>query len=509
MLDICMGKVRCLFFIIFCLSLTSVVAQTKRTVTLEQCDELSYDKQGGRSYQVLRGNVRFRHEDVVMYCDSAYFYEGGTNSFDAFGNVRVNQQSGANMTADSVFYNGQTTLMRVRGNVVLTSTTSTLKTRFLDFYRNQNYGYYYGGGEVIDQNYHLTSYQGYYYTESKSYLFKDTVVLTHPQYIIHADSLRYNEGVGKATLLGPSLVRGQKYRVNTSKGWIYTNTNEGRLYNRSVIHYEKGKRMTADSIWFNAQSGWVKAFVDVEVQDSLQKMIVRGQYIECDSTALAYAKVMDHPYVIDYSTNDSLYLKADLFHVCEIDSVRSEFRAYQNVWFYKSDMQGKCDSLVYFVQDSMAKMYKDPIIWSEVNQLTGDGLIEIYLKNKKVDKIHIPKNALIIADEGDSLFNQLSGKKADAFLEQSRLRQIDLIGDANSIYYSKDNDGLLVGMNKAIGPQMSIFTKRNKLQKILMTPESEGTMFPPDKIPEEMRFLKGFKWRVSERPNTLREFFEK
>lgn len=504
-----MWKIRTLFFLIVCLGLTSMQAQNKRTVLLEQCDELAYDKQGERSYQILRGNVRFRHDDVLMYCDSAYFYEGGVNSFDAFGNVRVNQASGANMTADSVFYDGETTLMRVRGNVVLTSESSTLKTRFLDYFRNKNYGYYYGGGEVVDSNYNLTSYQGYYYTESKSYLFKDTVVLKHPQYIIYADSLRYSEGIGKATLLGPSLVRGQKYRVNTSKGWIYTNTNEGRLYNRSVIHYEKGKRMTADSIWFDAHSGWVKAFVNAEVQDSVQKMIVRGQYIECDSTAPAYAKVMDHPYAIDYSSGDSLYLKADLLHVCEIDSVRRELRAYHNVWFFNSDMQGKCDSLVYFAQDSMARMYVDPVIWSEVNQLTGEGVIEIYQKDKKVDRIHIPKNALIIADEGDSLFNQLSGKKADAFLEMNRLKRIDLLGDARSIYYSKDNDGLLVGMNKAVGPQMSIFTKRNKLQKILMTPDSEGTMFPPDKVPEDERFLKGFNWRIGERPNTIQEFFQK
>jgi hypothetical protein len=56
---------------------------------------------------------------------------------------------------------------------------------------------------------------------------------------------------------------------------------------------------------------------------------------------------------------------------------------------------------------------------------------------------------------------------------------------------------------------MSIFTKRNKLQKILMTPDSEGTMFPPDKVPEEERFLKGFNWRISERPDTIQEFFQK
>ncbi len=84
-----------------------------------------------------------------------------------------------------------------------------------------------------------------------------------------------------------------------------------------------------------------------------------------------------------------------------------------------------------------------------------------------------------------------------------------MVGEATSLYYTRDDAGLLVGMNKANGPEMSIFTKNNKLDKIIMTPDSEGMMYPPDKIPEEELYLKGFKWRESERPKTKEEFFSK
>lgn len=501
-----MKRLHILILMVCCMLSMVGNAQKKRTVLLEQCEELTFDKQGGRSYQVLRGNVRFRHEDVLMYCDSAYFYDGGTNSFDAFGHVRVIQTTETSMTADSLFYDGTTTLMRVRGQVALRSGTSTLNTHFLDFYRDKNYGYYYGGGEVVDQSYHLTSYQGYYYADAKSYLFKDTVVLTHPDYTIYADSLRYNQPNSKATLLGPSLVKGQKYKVHTTKGWIYTTTNEGKLFNRSVINYEKGKRMTADSIYFNAQKGWVKAYGKAEAQDSIQKIIVRGEYMEGDSVSPAFGKVMGNPYIVEYSDNDSLYLKGDLLYFTQKDST---FRVYHNVWFYRSDMQGKCDSLVYYSKDSMAVMFRDPIIWAEKNQLTGATNIEIYIKNQEPDHIHIPEKALIIQDEDGGKFNQLCSKKADAYLENSKLRRVDMVGEATSLYYTRDDAGLLVGMNKANGPEMSIFTKNNKLDKIIMTPESEGTMFPPDKIPEEELYLKGFKWRDDDRPKTKEEFFRK
>lgn len=485
-----------------------IYAEKKTNVMLEQCDELTFDKQGGRDYQVLRGNVRFRHDDVVMFCDSAYFYDG-KNSFDAFGHVRVFQNTETSMFSDSMFYDGNTTLMRVRGNVELRSGTSSLKTRFLDYYRDKNYGYYYGGGEVYDSNYHLTSYQGYYYNDSKSYLFKDTVRLYHPDYTIHADSLRYNQNTSKAMLIGPSSIYGKDYTVYTTRGWTYTNSDVGRLYNHSVILYKKGRRLTADSIAFDSKNGRVKAYQDAEAQDSTQKLIVRGEYMECDRTSPAYLKVLGNPYVIDYSDNDSLYLRADTLHYLEIDSLHEELRAYHRVRFYRTDLQGKCDSLVYFMKDSMAVMYDDPILWSEGNQLTGNGTIEIYIKDQKPEKIHIPVKAFIVSDEKYDLYNQLSGKEAFAYIEHNKLRRIDLIGDANSLYYSKDEKGALIGLNKAIGPEMSIYTKNNKLDKIIMTPESEGIMYPPNKIPDEERFLKNFSWREDERPKSKEDIFKK
>ena len=47
---------------------------------------------------------------------------------------------------------------------------------------------------------------------------------------------------------------------------------------------------------------------------------------------------------------------------------------------------------------------------------------------------------------------------------------------------------------------MSIFTDNNKLEKIVMTPDSEGIMYPPNKFPEEERYLRNFSWEQDLRP---------
>ena len=479
-------------------------AEKKTNVLLEQCEELSFDKQNGRPYQVLRGNVRFRHEDVLMYCDSAYFYDG-SNSFDAFGHVRVVQNSDMSLSSDSMFYDGNARMMRVRGSVVLNSGSSNLHTHYLDYNREKNFGYYFGGGEVVDQSYHLTSFQGYYYPDSKSYLFKDTVVLVHPDYTIHADSLRYNQNSGNAVVLGPSIIKGNTYTVHTTRGYVNTNTNKGKLYNRSVVYYKNGRRMTADSIYFDSNRGSARAFQNAEVQDSSQKMIMRGNYMDFDRSKPSYGIVTNHAYVIDYSDKDSMFMRADTFYYCEMVSTLDELRAYHDVRLYRKDMQGKCDSLVYFVQDSMARMYVNPVLWSEDNQLTGDTAIEIYVKHKSPERIRIPSKAFIVSDEGYGQFNQLSGKEANAYIEHNKLRKIELMGDAQSLYYSKDDYGYFIGLNKATGPSMTIYTKNKKLDKIIMTPESEGIMYPPEKIPDDERFLKNYQWRESDRPKSKDE----
>lgn len=483
---------------VFCLSL-SVMAKETQNVILEQCDELTFDKNANasRSYQVLRGNVRFRHGDALMWCDSAYFYDG-ENSFDAFGHIRVNQEQ-SSMLADSLFYDGNTTLMRVRGNVVLNSKEISLYTNFLDYNREKKFGYYYGGGKVVETQNTLTSRRGYYYPDTECYLFLDSVVLIHPDYEIRSDSLRYFSTLGTAYLYGPSHIYGKDYTVFTTNGWTDTKNNKGKLYDYSIVTMNDGKRLTADSIYYDSNLGYVNAFIGVDIKDSLQNVIIRGDYAEYNRNYPRNALVTKNPYILEFSDKDTLYLSSDTLFYCQVDSIQDEVRAYRNVKFFRVDMQGKCDSMVFYVQDSLGKMFYDPILWSEDNQMTGDR-IDIYTKEKRPDKIHITKNAMMSSFENINMYNQLAGKEAFAYIEKNRLRRIDMKGNAESIYYTKDEDGAYIGVNKAKGEEMTIFTDNNKLEKIVMTPESEGVMYPPNKFPEDERYLRNFSWEQDLRP---------
>ena len=56
-------------------------------------------------------------------------------------------------------------------------------------------------------------------------------------------------------------------------------------------------------------------------------------------------------------------------------------RAYHGCRIFSKDLQAKCDSLSYSFQDSVIRLYKSPVLWSEENQLTSDSMA-IFTKNQ-------------------------------------------------------------------------------------------------------------------------------
>ena len=492
-----------LFLFLFPLGL---IAQKTTNVILEQCETLSFDKTSGDPpFQLLKGNVRFRHDNALMYCDSAYFYEG-ENSFDAFGNIRVIQDS-LTLTAGKMFYDGNIRLLKARENVVMINGSQTLYTDHLDFDRVKNYGYYFDGGKLVEpQQYELTSKIGHHYPDTKKSFFKTDVVLINPKYRIESDTLHHDSHTNIAHLVCPSYVYYDDYTVYTTDGWANTETNNGMLFDYSVVTSTDGKRMTADTITFDREEGWTKAYHDVDMHDSVRKVIFRGDY------GLFYQNpqsgiVTQRPYMIDYSSPDSLFLHADTLSYFAPDSVCNILKAYYHTRFFRQDLQGKCDSLVYVTCDSVIDMYRDPVIWSDENQLTGD-LIKIYMKDSIPDWIHIINNAMISSQEEDSVnFNQLSGKESKGYIIDGELRIIEMITNAISIYFPKDSDGSLVGVNKADGDFMTIYLKDKKVEKIIMTPQSKGVLYPPDKAPQEELFLKNFTWQEEIRPKDKEDIF--
>ena len=476
----------------------------KTKVYLEHANTLSFDQAQNPDAQVLVGEVCFRHDSSYMYCDSAYFFEK-SNSLEAFSHVRMEQGDTLFVYGDYLHYNGDTQIAHLRDNVRMENGQVTLFTDSLNYERISNIGYYFEGGMIVDSLNQLSSFYGQYSPATKLAIFNDSVRLENPDFTLYSDTLHYQTDTKLATILGPSVIVSDSGTVRTSLGWYDTEQNKSLLLDRSTI--ESGNRiLSGDSIAYDRNSGFGEVFGNMCLQDTLQQVMLEGQYgFYNEKTEYAFAT--DSARFLEYSQGDTLYLHADTLQMETVDPDTREVKAFHGVRFFRSDLQGVCDSMLFNTRDSVLYLFTEPVVWNEQYQLYGDTIL-IYLNDSTIDFAHVRQFAFAIQQVDSVSFNQLKGTDLKAYFDGKSVRQIDVSGNAESIFYPLENDGSMVGMNQTQSGYLSIWVKENKLERLKIWPNPEGTMTPIPDLRPEQKLLKDFYWFDYLRPQDKDDIYQ-
>ena len=457
--------------------------------------------------QILVGNVSFRHDSIYMYCDSACFYEK-TNSLEAFDNVKMEQGDTLFLYGDYLFYDGNTQIAKVRNNVRMENRTTTLTTDSLNYDRIANLGYFFDGGTLMDEENVLTSDWGEYSPATKMSVFNYEVELVNPQFTLTSDTLRYNTATKIANIVGPSDIDSDENHIYSELGYYYTQQGQAELLNRSVLS-NGGKTMVGDSLFYDRNKGVGEAFYNVEFVDTINKNMLTGNYCYYNQK-VGRAFATDEAMAVDFSQGDSLFIHADTLQMftfnLDTDSVFREARAYHKVRFYRSDVQGVCDSLVFSAKDSCLTMYRDPILWNKRQQLLGEQIM-IYMNDSTIDWAHIQNQALSVERLDSANYHQVTGKEMKAFFKNGEMNQVDVIGSVRLVYYPMEKDSTYIGMNISETSQLSMFIENRKLKKMIMSPKSNGTLYPMSQIPSDKKRLDNFAWFDYVRPLSKNDIF--
>jgi lipopolysaccharide export system protein LptA len=476
-------------------------------IYVENADSIELEQNNNPDIYVMRGNVVFRHDSIFMYCDSAYLYRTA-NSLDAYDNVRIVQGDSLFMYGDYLNYYGNTSLAQMRENVRMEDGEVTLFTDSFNYDRNKNLAYYFDGGMLVDSVNELTSVYGYYSPDTKIAFFKDKVRLVNPQFVLTSDTLNYNTETKIATILGPSVIESDSGFVYSDQGWYNTVTGESMLYRRSlVVSKDKTKTITADSIFYNRNDGFVETFGNMILNDTVQKIIIMGNYGYYDEKAnLAFAT--DSAQMIEYSQRDSSFLHSDTLWMKTIGDER-EVTAYHNVRFYRMDLQSVCDSMQYHTADSILRLYKNPILWNEAYQITGD-TIKILFNDSTIEKMYALNYAFVLEEIDSTYYNQLKGRDLTAYFNAGELYRMDVEGNGEAIYYHLENKDAAPLQLSKLAASFFIFTiEQRKIVDILWYPQSKMDIFPvPDLNPEE-KFLPDFTNYNYLRPTKKEDIFIK
>ena len=465
---------------------------------------LSFDKAVKPDAQILNGDVCFRHDSSYMYCDSAYFFEQ-TNSLEAFSNVRMEQGDTLFVYGDYLFYDGNTQVAYLRENVRMENGQVTLFTDSLNYERIPNIGYYFEGGLIVDSLNQLSSFYGQYSPETKLAVFNDSVQVENPDFTLYSDTLHYDTESKVATILGPSVIVSDSGTIHTSRGWYDTVNNTSLLLDQSQV--ESGEKiLIGDSIFYNRDTGMGEVYGNMSLIDTAQHVTLQGEYGYYNEQT-GYAFATDSARFLEYSQGDTLFLHADTLQMVTVDSVYREIKAYYGVRFYRIDMQGVCDSMQFNTRDSVLYMYTEPVLWNEQYQLYGD-TIAIYMNDSTIEYAHVIQFAFAAQHVDSSYYNQLKGNDLKAYFEGQAVHQIDVAGNAESIFYPLEKDGAKVGMNETKSGFLTIWVKDNKLDKLKIWPSPVGSMTPIPDLKPDQKMLKDFYWFDYLRPKNRDDIYE-
>lgn len=190
----------------------------------------------------------------------------------------------------------------------------------------------------------------------------------------------------------------------------------------------------------------------------------------------------------------------------DADTALRFFRVYHNVRIFSDSMQAVCDSLFYSGEDSTFRMFYSPILWASNSQVTGD---TVYLStyHKKPDRLFVFEDGIMINRTGEDMYNQLRGTRLLGQFQDGEINNIRAKGNAESIYYAKDEEEKLVGINKASANIIEMRFKNKELNRVAFISEATGTMLPVRQATEQDTRLRGFNWHEAKRPKSKFELF--
>ncbi len=480
---------------LLCLCSFVLQAQNNR-VFLEHANSTNFDKTISPDYHFLIGDVRFRHDNAWLYCDTAHYYRE-ENSLRAFGNVRIEQGDTLFIYGKTLFYDGNKKLAQIRKEVRMVNKEVTLYTDHLDYDRLANIGYYYNGGKIVDPSNTLSSDYGRYNPDSKMAFFKKDVVLTHPQFLLKTDTLNYHTETGLASIISRTEIEAENADIIAYRGWYNTKTDKSLLLDRSYILSEQ-RNMTADSILYDQSLDIGEAFMDVEMVDSGRHITLNSDYAIYNQSN-NYALLTQKALLREYSGKDTFYLHADTL-LGQQDSIYDTFRAFYNVRTYRTDLQGLCDSAFYSTRDSVLQLFGNPILWANNQQISGQQ-IRLYTKNQQADYMEVEGFALLASKEDSSLYNQSSGRELIAYFENNKVRRVVIEGNPESIYLPRDEKQKILGLNRLENGSLYIYMdQEGKVERLKVSPQPKGKFYPLQLVTEEIKYLEHFSWPIQLRP---------
>ncbi|WP_341228642.1 OstA-like protein [uncultured Arcticibacterium sp.] len=490
------------------------VIMTDDEMTLEST-KMNYNLNTDVAYYPTPGVI---HQDSVQLSSKTGYYNTTTKIFNYFGDVEILHPDFV-LCTDSLDYN-----------------SLTKRADFISY------------TTINSPDGNLSATRGYYFTDTRKSKFYGRSLVENEEYTLEADTLNFDMlteegfGVGNvaffskkdsmylngdygekiASLRLTKMIGNTLLRSVTSGDTLYLRADF--IYAYQNIDDVIKNTLAIDSSLVTKDSLLTDSLQTVSLNDSLS--IKEGLIM--DTTSIDSAAYLDISGIsmqgvdsenatqtkIVATEKDSTQniLQTDTTNITipntaikdtaesEVDKIQFII-AHGDVKIYRNDFQSKCDSLNYNLVDSVITFIRGPIIWSGDSQLEGD-TITANMVNNKIKNMFLNQNSFVVAKDSVGNFNQIKGREILAnFDDDTSIKQVDVDGNGESIYYTLDDYNKLIGLNKVQCSKMRLNFMDRKVKRIAFMGSAESKLIPPFEIKSDQQKLPNFSWKIDSKPS--------
>jgi len=480
------------------------------------------------------GNIVIVQNDSLSVYSDSLIYTGNTRKARLFRNVvlvdaekqlftellnyDLNDRVGTYNTG-ALLTDQETQLTSIKGrylvgpgiayftdSVVLRHPDFTLWTDSLDYYSEEQRADF-RGATVIKQDSAIISSMGGYYLMDHKYAYfdggvtmqqgEDRAVSNVLRYDgrndliwlegdaevwdkgrhIQADTILYNRVTDQYTTLGRSAIYEGSRIIYAQESFYDARAEKSSLFGQVVI-IDESYYLEADTVYYFNQADSGIAYGNVFWSDTLEGVFLTAGFVSFNRGGANF-KAAGNPILSYVTDGDTMHIAADTIYseeMPEMDSLKL-VRAFHQCLVYKSDVQAKADSLVYTEWDSIFAFFGEPVVWADSAQFSAD-TIRLYSADGELRQMHQSGSSFILHFPDVFFANQIRGRTIETLFEDGKADRMLVDGNAQVIYFPKDDFGAFIGVNHADCSRMRIEFLDNQIDQIVFIEQTTGTMFP-------------------------------
>ncbi len=350
--------------------------------------------------------------------------------------------------------------------------------------------------------------------------------------IIKADNIDMDQTNKIYSLLGAASIVDKEKTIKANSIFIDEKNDLYKLNGKaSIVDKEKQETYRGEIIDINKKTERYHIEQNGLYKNEKEGFVITGNYLDGDGKSGKFF-ARGKPVAIIKQENDSIFIAADTLYSGkiwnnkklitdslvkvtsidtiknkqEVDSAKRYFEAFHHVRIFSDSAQAVCDSLYYSDVDSVFRLYQQPIVWNDKNQISGD-TIYLFTKNKKVERAEVFEKGFIINIVEPKFYNQIRANKITSYFFDGNMDSLHAKGSAEIIFYIQDEDKGFVGVDKSSAAVINAYFKNKEIYKLKWLNKYDGTTTPMKSVDHQSLRLRYFNLQFDKRPKSKFELF--